>query len=297
MSFITRVKRAARELLGLHQWPKGVSPQPVDFEQQLYQALIREGDFVLDIGAHVGDVSIFLARLIGPGGRVVAFEPVWPVFERLCRKLQKDPYDRGLVIPISSGVAECEKVSDIQVPDEKFGLASLAPAANWERVQHAAKLKSYVCSFVSVDLFLQGRHLPVPDFIKIDVEGAEKFVLQGAGRLLAGDCRPLIVVEIFAPWEQAFGYGPWEVLQLLASYGYEFLFACPEGLVEHVPTGKQPFPVAFVNGYNVIAFSRTRHAERIKSVAELRAGHGGGILPMAPAPQPNQPLDVLDAKF
>jgi hypothetical protein len=43
----------------------------------------------------------------------------------------------------------------------------------------------------------------------------------------------MLVMELFAPWESAFGYGPFEPLDWLAARGYRFLFACPQGLVPH----------------------------------------------------------------
>ena len=61
----------------------------------------------------------------------------------------------------------------------------------------------------------------------------------------------------------------------------------PEGLIEHVPTEGQPFPAAYVNGYNVVAFCRDEHVERVESLERLRAGRGRGVLPMTPPPEPN----------
>jgi hypothetical protein len=74
--------------------------------------------------------------------------------------------------------------------------------------------------------------------------------------------RPLLFMELFAPWQRPFGYGPWDVLSLLATYGYRFLFMCPDGLIENQPTRAAPYPPEYAQGYNLLAFTAA-HAERI----------------------------------
>jgi hypothetical protein len=185
------------------------------------------------------------------------------------------------------GLDKVEGVREIGVPNGNFGLASLASGETWSAIQHGAEITRYECAFVTLDGFRTAKRLPAPDFIKVDVEGAERFVFEGAGDLLSGPGKPLMLVEVFAPWQMAFGYGPWELLSLLSDHGYAFLFACPEGLVEHRPTSAQPFPPEYAGGYNIVAHVPDLHGERVGALANLRAGSGGRILPMTPPPRPN----------
>lgn len=124
--------------------------------------------------------------------------------------------------------------------------------------------------------------------MKIDVEGAELGLLKGAQALLASASPPLLLLELYAPWQLAFGVRPWDVLGLLSGHGYRFLFVCPEGLVEHAPSAAEPFPAAYERGYNVIAWQAALHADRIGRLAGLRAGGPVRPLPMDPAPMPNR---------
>jgi hypothetical protein len=131
----------------------------------------------------------------------------------------------------------------------------------------------------------------VADFWKIDVEGAELFVLRGASQHLAAGHRPLIAAEVYAPWEERFGYGPWEFFGPLVGLGYRFLFLCPGGLVEHLPTESAPFPPEFEQGYNVVAYVPGRHGDRIRALERLRVGTGEALR-VGRGPYPNRPRQL-----
>jgi FkbM family methyltransferase len=285
---VTRLKRAARELLGRSQWRRPGDLEPRSLEEQLYAAVARRGDVCFDVGANQGQVSLYLAQLVGESGIVVAFEPVWPVYLDLCRRIQSDPSLKAPIITVPVGLTDCEKDATIQVPDGQFGMGSMAEASAWRKAQPGAAIDSYRATFTTLDSFLAATGMRPPTFIKIDVEGAELSVLRGAAGLLGGGHRPLMLLEVFAPWERAFGYEPWELLSLLLAYGYRFLFVCPDGLVEHLPTEPKPFPPEYEMGYNVLAYSPAAHAERTQAVEHLRAGSPTNLLPMGPPPQPNR---------
>ena len=57
-------------------------------EYQLLPTLVSPGDWVLDIGANVGHYTLELARLVGPQGRVIAFEPVPETFSVLAANVE-----------------------------------------------------------------------------------------------------------------------------------------------------------------------------------------------------------------
>lgn len=105
--------------------------------------------------------------------------------------------------------------------------------------------------------------------MKTDVEEAELLVFIGAAEQFASGVRPAMLIEIFAPWETAFGYGPWEPLDLLQRLGYQFLFASPAGLVAHTPPAENPFSPAYVDGYNVVAISPAHHTRQLSNMARL----------------------------
>jgi FkbM family methyltransferase len=285
---VTRLKRAARELLGRRPSARREVPRANSFEEQLYHALIRPGDACFDVGANVGEVSLLLAKLAGESGLVTAFEPVWPMYCELCRIVQHDTTLKAPIVTIPCGLADSEKQAAVSVPDGVFGMGSIADASRWASVQGAAQIRSYPVLLTTIDGFLASTGSRVPDFIKIDVEGAELFVLRGAAELFNTGQHPLMLIEVFAPWELAFGYQPWTPLSWLLERGYRFLFACPNGLVDHLPTEGNPFPSDYEKGYNIVAYDPNVHAGRIGQLKQLRAGVAACLLPMAPPPQPNR---------
>jgi FkbM family methyltransferase len=287
LEIVSSSKRAVKELL-----TRLGKPLPRSYEEQIYVSLIRRGDVCFDVGANNGDVSLLMARLAGYSGAVVAFEPVWPMYAQMCRRLQRDLHLKAPIVPLPIGLADSDKDAAIQVPNGNFGFGSLSSANEWCRALTStmaeAKLVSYQVRLQRMDSLLAASSLPVPVFLKIDVEGAELFVLRGANEMFARGARPLMLIEIFAPWERAFGYRPWEPLSWLLERGYRLLFACPNGLVEHTPTESNPFPPEYEMGYNVVAFVPEIHSERAEALNHLRAGAGGKLLPMDPSSGPNR---------
>ena len=285
MRIVTKIKRMVKDLLGLQQWPRDPAITPANFEEQIYEAVIRPGDYCYDVGANVGDVSLFLARLAGPRGKVIAFEPVPVMYQALRATVQRDSHLKAPIITYPYGLAESEKQAAINVPKGLFGMGSMAPRENWSRVQDTHQIDSYECRFITLDsLILQKKQVP-PDFIKIDVEGAELYVLRGATELLKR-YRPLMLIEVFSPWERAFDYGPWEVFTFLMEYRYKFLFACPEGLVVYAPSRARPFPSQYTSGYNVVAFNANHHRDRVQPrAASAWRGHPDTSDASAPLPE------------
>jgi FkbM family methyltransferase len=294
-----RVKRATKELLGVAQWDKPIGPSterwddrmeepvaPSSYEEQIYASVIRAGDVCYDIGANEGNVTMLFARLVGAAGVVVSFEPVPPMYGRLCNRIVNASTTKASIIPVPIGLANESSVGFIQVPYGIFGMGSMAAASEWQRAQAGSTLTAYSARFTALDEFLRLTGLRPPTFLKIDVEGAELLVLQGAMQTLNAS-RPAMLIEIFAPWEKAFGYTPAAVFSLLMKMGYEFLFACPEGLVPYRPTKEHPFPPGYRLGYNVIAAVKERYADRLSALESLYVGGAEVPLSMPPPPIAN----------
>ena len=279
-----RAKQATKVLFNLRR-----RPRPRTLEEQVYAEVVREGDVCFDIGANVGWIALFLARTAGVAGKVIAFEPVWPTYMKMCKNIQTTVNIKAPIFMMPFGLAEHEKTAIIHVPDGRFEFGSLAQPDELKQLFPEMRIIRYECQFMSLDGFLSSRDGLVADFWKIDVEGSELFVLRGASRHFAAGNRPLILTEVYAPWQERCGYGSWELLASLLGLGYRFLFLCRGGLIEHVPSESAPFPPEFEQGYNVVAYVPERHAERIRGLERLRFGTGRAM-PVPPGLYPNRPL-------
>ena len=158
------------------------------YEIGLQQALARElkkGDVFYDLGANAGFFSLLAAKLIGPQGRVFAFEPLPENIESIKEQIIINSLDFCELIP--------KAVSD-RSGEIAFAAAHHASLGSIN-VQRENDVKEVLTvETVSLDEFVLDH--PRPDFIKIDVEGAEADVLTGAGTLLKSEDAPVLLIEL-----------------------------------------------------------------------------------------------------
>lgn len=132
-------------------------------------ANVRAGDVVFDVGAHVGYFTVLMSQLVRPGGRIFAFEPR-PLNQRfLERHLRVNGCDNVEVLHLSLG--------------DRNGPARLETRTG-TGTGHLSEHGDLAVEMASVDELVESGRLPPPTFIKIDVEGGEVMVLEGARRVL-----------------------------------------------------------------------------------------------------------------
>jgi FkbM family methyltransferase len=138
-------------------------------KQQRLSAQVQPGMVVYDIGAHVGFYTLLAAQLVGPGGRVFAFEPLPRNLTYLRQHIDLNHF--GNVTVFDAAVGQAAGVGQFSV-HAASSMGSLTADG------------TLTVPIVSLDeLSAQGRLIP-PQILKIDVEGAEADVLRGAQALL-----------------------------------------------------------------------------------------------------------------
>jgi FkbM family methyltransferase len=147
--------------------------------QQLLARLIGRGDVFFDVGAHVGFYSLMASRRVGSAGRVVAFEPNPRNLGYLRRHVE---LNKATNIEI---VAAAVSSRDGWVGFEAPGDSSMGQV----RDGAGTSVRS-----VSLDTWAAD-HDVLPTVLKIDVEGHEPPVLQGAANIMAR-MRPAIVLSV-----------------------------------------------------------------------------------------------------
>jgi len=162
---------------------QGFEPETV----ALFTRVLGPGATVVDVGANHGYFSVLAAALVGPTGRVEAFEPNPPVADALAEVLARNGVD-GRVSVHRVALADRDGEAEFfpSVSPVNDGLSSLlvsddAVAHGVIRADHSIRVPTE-----TFDAFAERAELGRVDLLKIDVEGAEALVLRGMERTLAG---------------------------------------------------------------------------------------------------------------
>lgn len=180
-------------------------------ESALLRRILRPGDVFWDVGANLGYYALLGAACVGPTGRVVAFEPFPPAWERLQKNLGLNAF--GQVASFNAAVGGARGTATLfferEVPD---GVATF--------IRPERPSFSVVCNTLSLDQFLHEQREPPPMAMKVDVEGWEKAVLDGARHLLAGPAAPMLLLEMEDAHLVRAGTSRREIEQALSRLGY-----------------------------------------------------------------------------
>jgi FkbM family methyltransferase len=155
--------------------------------------LVRPGDTVWDIGANLGLFSFAAAALTGPKGRVLAVEPDTWLVGLLHRSASLQVSGRAEVTVVPAAASDCMGLVKLHIAAR--GRLSNFIAAGSESTQAGGTRKTECVVALTLDFLSQ--HFPMPQVLKIDVEGVENLVLAGGVRLLK-EARPRILCEVSA---------------------------------------------------------------------------------------------------
>jgi len=148
------------------------------------QELIKTGDWVIDIGANVGHYTKRFSELVGPDGRVIAFEPVPATFSLLAANVQLFAYSN--VTLINAAVSDKLHIVGMTIPHFSNGMNNYYQA-------HISTVKDNPLSVLAIPLdSLYTDHRI--SLVKIDTEGHESSVIAGMYNLLKKN-HPILIVE------------------------------------------------------------------------------------------------------
>jgi FkbM family methyltransferase len=188
------------------------------------------GGVFLDLGANIGAISIPLYQQ-RKDCRIVCVEAAPWLFPYLQKNLALNGFKDFTLVNKALFNTDNEEI-DFYSPDEKFGKGSLSPTYT----DKAVKVRT-----TRLDTLLVHLELPKVDIIKIDVEGYEYPVFQGAEKLLAGKDAPDIFFE-FEDWaEEAARLAPGSAQTYLQKMGYRLFrldnHAAPQPLSQALTKG------------------------------------------------------------
>lgn len=157
---------AASYRIGLVEWSV----------QRALAAHLRTGMVFYDVGAAIGFHTLLAAKLVGPTGTVIAFEPAEDLAQQLRHNAALNGFRQVRLVPFALGADDREGIVTVRIAG-----SSQATATQTARMRR-------------LDGVVEELGLPPPNLIKIDVEGGERDVLFGARATLHA-WRPVIIVE------------------------------------------------------------------------------------------------------
>jgi len=167
---------------------------------QLIQNLIKPGWTVIDVGAHIGYMTLLMARSVGESGRVIAFEPLPENVVSLRKNIALNGLDARVLVE-HAAVAEVSGQGYLQ-------LGSTSSQAALGKGKDGIMTRTW-----SLDEYALARALLRIHFVKIDAEGAEVLVLKGMKEVLARSY-PLVLLEIHGDPQARY------VVESMPEYGY-----------------------------------------------------------------------------
>ncbi len=196
--------------------------------QRLFVSAIRPGAAVADVGAHLGLYSLIAARQTGRSGVVYAFEAAPDTFRYLQGNVERNQL-QGIIKPQQMAVADASGELTFHFDVFQPDFSSLR-AQRTEAQINAVEVKATSLD----DFFLKGdRDRPLPEVLKIDIEGAEMGALKGGERFFA-QARPTLFIECNPEALSAFGTTPSDLRDKLISMGFS-IQAIDEGLGQTKP--------------------------------------------------------------
>jgi FkbM family methyltransferase len=212
-------------------------PSEKDREREVLSTSVRAGDMVWDVGANGGGYAVRLARAAGTTGRVWAFEPAPDACEIMRQRVAAEGVtnveivqvalgDRTATVTMELGTAPGGRVSD----NVSLGVPPL---------ESKASPPTIAVPMTTGDEYRLRNDLPIPHFIKIDVEGFEIEVINGLHDTLGdAQCRAALCEVHFAQLEaRGLRYGPIEVERGLKNAGFAVKWIGPSHILGTKPAG------------------------------------------------------------
>jgi FkbM family methyltransferase len=178
--------------------------------------LVEPSSLVLDIGANIGAHTLRLAKLVGPKGRVLAFEPTDFAFRKLKRNLSLNPELASRVDAFHCFLTDRDVAG---VPDAIYSSWPLTGKLGLHAKHLGSEMRTEAAVARSLDSILSERPDLKVRLVKLDVDGFECGVLRGATRMLR-ETKPIFLMEL-APYAlEERGASLDEVLSYFLPNGY-----------------------------------------------------------------------------
>lgn len=193
------------------QWHIFASIHEIAWEKAIESLSNTDNGIVLDIGSNVGAFALKVASNIelNSTSKVIAFDPNPYIQERFLNNLNLNPSIESKVEFQLKAVGNETKVVEFSFDKENSGVGKISGEGT----------NKFETSIVTLDDFCTKNNLSNIKFIKIDVEGFEPFVFEGATEIL-NKYHPDLYFEITEKWHLNYGKSSKEIFDALKNIGY-----------------------------------------------------------------------------
>ena len=199
--------------------------------EQFIKRVLKPGNTCIDIGANVGYYTLFFAKCVGTNGRVISFEPTPKSFAILNRNVKINQ----LTNVKTQKLAIFDKTGEIEFHEGPTGydVFNSVGQITHPKVSHIPFSKTLV-PCITFDKFREDSHIGKVDLIKVDVEGAEMFVIKGMEKTLDENPQAILILEFQNSTTAGLNYSCKDIGLWLAERGWKLSEIKKRGRVEPI---------------------------------------------------------------
>jgi FkbM family methyltransferase len=172
----------------------------------------------IDIGAHIGLLSVIIAKKIGDNGRCYSFEPTPSTYNLLKQTIRINKL-QDIIVPHQMAVSNTVGKVKFYITDvEAHNSNTLSVGNRQDSSEHAVEV-----DVTTIDKIVQQSNISQLGFLKIDAEGAEYAVLKGGEKTIE-EFHPLILLAIHPDFVKNFGDSLSEIWDFLMRHNYKVIY-------------------------------------------------------------------------
>jgi len=190
---------------------RGIPEQYEPLAFKIMGEILKAGSLAVDIGANIGLYTLAMGKMVGPNGKVVSFEPASKSYrallEHICRNSLAEIVEAHMLV-VGNKAGKCYFIDDGVLGTNRVG----------DRLSQGIIAKIVKRRVVTLDQIFDGEGF-LPDLIKIDVEGYEMDVLEGAQKILTQKRCP-ILCELHPGYWRTMNIPAENLVELARKLGY-----------------------------------------------------------------------------
>jgi FkbM family methyltransferase len=206
------------------------------------QRLLKPGMVAFDVGANLGEMALHMARLVGSGGQVWAFEPVPAIHQRLLGHIQRNNVG-NIIHAVDLALSDQTGAAALAAPDEHADNQGLGSIANL--TAKAGPVRTTIPT-ITLDDFVAQHGISRIDLMKIDIQGAEPKLIAGGTQTLSRFA-PDLLMEFSPDDLRHTGTTSRDLAVQLSELGYQIHALIKEGIGPAIEIQSLPLDFAATN--------------------------------------------------